>query len=81
MAFPKQSGRFASAGIFLLGGLVGLALAKGWSAWNWPVLLLGATGGAWGFWLGSLVGQRVWRWTLWIMSGAIGVIFLAGWLG
>ena len=81
LALPKQAERFQSAGIFLLGGLVGLALAWGWRETDWPLLLLATTGVIWGLWLGSLVGQRGWRWTFWGIPGAIGLIFLAGWLG
>jgi len=81
VALPRQADRFAAVGVFLLGGLVGVALGRSWAGDSWPLLLLGVTGGIWGFWLGSLVGQRVWRWTFWGISGAIGLIFLVGWLG
>jgi len=80
-ALPKQADRFVAVGVFLLGGLVGLALGWGWGGASWPLLLLGVAGGIWGFWLGSLVGQQGWRWTFWGISGAIGLIFLVGWFG
>jgi hypothetical protein len=81
VALRKQADRFAAVGVFLLGGLVGSALGWGWADANWPWLVLGLAGGVWGFWLGSLVGQKVWRWTYWGISGAIALIFLVGWFG
>ena len=81
VALPRQADRFAAAGVFLLGGLVGLALGQGWVGEDWPWFLLSGVGGIWGFWLGSLVGQRGWRWTFWGISMAIGLIFLVGWFG
>jgi len=81
VAFTKQAERLAGVGVFLLGGLVGIALEWGWAVGSWTLLLLGITGGIWGFWLGSLVGQKWWRWTFWGVSAAIGVIFLVGWIG
>lgn len=80
-AFPRQADRLAAVGVFLLGGLVGLAVGWSWAAESWPLLLLGCTGGVWGFWLGGLVGQRGWRWTLWGVSAAVGLIYLVGWIG
>ena len=79
--FPKQAERFQSAGVFLLGGLAGLALSWGWEETNWPLFLLAVTGGIWAFWLGSLIGQRGWRWTFWVIPGAIGLTFWVGWFG
>jgi len=81
VAFSKQSDRFASAGVFLLGGLVGLTMGRGWVFESWPLLLLAVAGCIWGFWLGGLVGQKGWRWTFWGISGAIGFFFLVGWIG
>lgn len=81
VALPKQADRFAAVGVFLMGGMVGLALGWSWAGGSWPLQLLGVAGGIWGFWLGSLVGQQAWRWTFWGISGAIGVIFLVGWFG
>jgi PTS system mannose-specific IID component len=81
VAFPKKADRFASAGVFLLGALAGLALGWSWESESWPLFLLAIGGGTWGFWLGSLVGQKGWRWTYWAVSGAIGIIFLVGWFG
>lgn len=81
VAFPRQADRLASVGVFLMGGLVGLAVGWSSSVESWPLLLLGCAGGIWGFWLGGLVGQRGWRWTLWGVSAAIGILYLAGWVG
>jgi len=81
VAFPRKADHFAAAGVFLLGGLFGLAIGWGWAGDNWPWLLLGVAGGIWGIWLGSLVGQSGWRWTFWGISAAIGLIFLVGWVG
>ena len=81
VALRKQADHFAAIGVFLLGGLAGLALGWSWGGRSWPLFLLGMSGGIWGFWLGSLVGQRGWRWTFWGIPGAIGLIFLVGWLG
>ncbi len=80
-ALPRQADRFAAVGVFLMGGLVGLVLGRSWAGGSWPVLLLGVAGGTWGFWLGSLIGQKAWRWAYWGISGAIGVVFLVGWFG
>jgi hypothetical protein len=80
-ALVRKADQLAGAGVFLLGGVVGLALGRGWGMADWPLLLLALAGGVWGFWLGSLLGQRGWRWTFWGISGAIVLIFLVGWLG
>lgn len=80
-ALPRKASRLAGVGVFLLGGLLGLCLGWSWSAVSWPLFLLAATAGVWGIWLGSLLGQRGWRWTYWAVSAAIGLIFLVGWLG
>lgn len=79
--FSRKADRLAGAGVFLLGGLAGLALAWSWAVESWTLLLLAVAGGIWGLWLGSLVGQKGWKWTFWGVSGAIGVIFLVGWFG
>jgi mannose/fructose/N-acetylgalactosamine-specific phosphotransferase system component IID len=76
----RLSDRLAATGVFLLGGLLGLAFGTIWEDMNWPLVLLSVTGGVWGVWLGSLVGQRGWRWTYWGVSAAIGIIFLVGWI-
>ncbi|MGD2122041.1 MAG: PTS system mannose/fructose/sorbose family transporter subunit IID [Gemmatimonadota bacterium] len=80
-ALARKASQLAGIGVFLLGGAVGLALGRGLTMADWPVLLLALVGGVWGLWLGSLVGQRGWRWTIWGVSGAIALIFLVGWLG
>ena len=80
-ALSKKADRLSGIGVFLLGGVVGSALGRSWAAEDWPILLLAVVGGVWGLWLGSLVGQKVWRWTFLGMSGAIGLIFLVGWIG
>jgi hypothetical protein len=79
--FSRKADRLAGAGVFLLGGLAGLALAWSWAVESWTLLLLAVAGGIWGLWLGSLVGQKGWKWTFWGVSGAISVIFLVGWFG
>jgi PTS system mannose-specific IID component len=79
--FPKKAETLAAVGVFLLGGLVGLAFGKAWEVFNWALVLLAFAGGVWGIWLGSLVGQKVWRWSFWAVSSALGVIFLVGWFG
>lgn len=81
VGFANQAERLAGAGVFLLGGLVGLAVGWGRTIHSWPLILLGCAGVIWGFWLGRLVGQRGWRWTFWGVSAAIGIIFLVGWIG
>ncbi len=81
LALPRQAERLAAAGVLLLGGMVGLALHESLLLGGWPLLLLAGAGGVWGFWLGSLVGNNGWRWTLWGMSAAIGVILFVGWIG
>jgi len=80
-ALTGKADRLSAVGVFLLGGLVGLALGRSWASESWPILLLAVAGGIWGLRLGSLVGQRAWRWTFWGISGAIGIIFLVGWIG
>jgi mannose/fructose/N-acetylgalactosamine-specific phosphotransferase system component IID len=80
-ALSKKADRLSAAGVFLLGGVVGLALGRSWAGESWPIILLAVAGGIWGLWLGSLVGNRVWRWTFWGISAAIAIIFLVGWVG
>jgi len=80
-ALARQAEKLAAAGVFALGGLLGLTLGWSWSVMSWPFFLLAATAGIWGIWLGSLLGQRGWRWTYWAAAASIGVIFLVGWLG
>ena len=61
--------------------LVGLAFGKALDVFSWALLLLALTGGVWGIWLGSLVGQKGWRWSFWAVFATLGVVFLAGWFG
>jgi mannose/fructose/N-acetylgalactosamine-specific phosphotransferase system component IID len=79
--FPTLADNLAALGVFLMGGLVGLAFARGWDVLSWALVLLVAAGGIWGIWLGSLVGQKGWRWSFWAVAGAISIIFLVGWFG
>ena len=81
LGLPRLADRLASVGVFLLGGAVGLALHTGWTMGGWGVFLLWVTGCVWGFWIGSLMGQRSWKWTFWGVSAAIGVILTLGWIG
>lgn len=80
-AFPKQADRLAGIGVFFLGGVAGLALDRSMALGGWPFFLLAATGGTWGLWLGSLLGDRGWRWIMWGISGVLGLSFLVGWIG
>ncbi len=80
-ALARKADQLSGIGVFLLGGLVGLTLERGSALIDWPLLLLAAVGGVWGLRLGSLVGQRGWKWTFWAVSGAIGLVFLVGWFG
>jgi mannose/fructose/N-acetylgalactosamine-specific phosphotransferase system component IID len=79
MNLSLQADRLASLATFLLGGALGLALNRGWGYGSGPLL--------WGFLMslglfaGSQLGPNSWRWTLWTVSGLIGVFFLFGWLG
>ncbi len=78
LALPRQAGRIAGAGMFLLGAVVGLVLARDITPGPWAVL-------AWclaavGLGLGRQVGQRGWRWNLWAVMGVIGLVFLHGWV-
>jgi PTS system mannose-specific IID component len=78
---PRRADRLAGWAVFLLGGVVGLAFSRVLGNQSLPLLLLCATGGVWAIWLGSLVGQRGWRWTYWGVTATIGVLFLVGWFG
>ncbi len=80
LGLPRQADRLEAAAIFLLGGVAGLALDKSVALGGWPLLVLAGAGGVWGFWLGSLVGHKGWRWTLWLVAVAIGVILFFGWI-
>jgi mannose PTS system EIID component len=81
MALPLQADRLASAGVFLLGGVVGLVVHQGWAAAGWALTVLCCTGGVWGLWLGGLVGQRGWRWSLWGTWITIVSLLVFGWIG
>jgi PTS system mannose-specific IID component len=80
-ALARKADQLSGIGVFLLGGATGLTLARGWAIADWPLLLLATVGGVWGLWLGSLVGQKGWRWTFLAVSGAIALIFVVGWVG
>lgn len=80
LALPRQADRLEAVAIFFLGGVAGLALDKSVALGGWPLLLLAGAGAVWGFWLGSLVGHKGWRWTLWLVALAIGVILFVGWI-
>jgi PTS system mannose-specific IID component len=80
VSLPLQADRLASTGVFLLGGAVGLALHRGWVEGGWTLFLLWATGGVWGFWIGTLFGQKGWKWAFWGVPAAIGVILAIGWV-
>jgi mannose PTS system EIID component len=81
MALPLQADRLAAMGVFLLGGLMGLVVHQGWVLGGWALTVLCGTGGVWGLWLGGLVGQRGWRWSVWGTSIAIGLVLVFGWIG
>lgn len=76
-----QAGRLAAAGVFLLGGVLGLVLHQGWVMGEWALMVLCATGGVWGLWLGGLVGKGGWKWSIWGTSMAIGLVLFFGWMG
>jgi PTS system mannose-specific IID component len=80
LALPRQADRLEAAAIFLLGGVAGLALDRSMSLGGWPLMVLAGAGGVWGFWLGSLIGHKGWRWTLSLVACAIGLILFFGWL-
>jgi PTS system mannose-specific IID component len=81
VGFSRHARRLAGAGVFFLGTLVGLALAWSWRGEAGPLAVLATTGGVWGLWLGSLAGQRSWRWVYWAVAVAVGIFFFAGWIG
>lgn len=81
VAFPLQANRLAAVGVFLLGGLIGLVAHQGWLLGGWAMTVLCGTGGVWGLWLGGLVGQRGWKWSIWGTSLAIAMILMFGWIG
>ena len=79
LALPRQADRIAASGVFLLGGMAGMAggiaLEQGWWGVLW-VCLAGA-----GLWIGSVLAQRSWRWSLWGMSLVVVALFIFGWFG
>jgi PTS system mannose-specific IID component len=79
LALPRHADRLASIGVFLLGGAVGLALQRGFAEGGWALFLLWATGCVWGLWIGSVVGQKSWKWAFWGVSVAIGLVLMVGW--
>jgi PTS system mannose-specific IID component len=79
MALGRLADRLASLGIFLLGGVLGLVLNRGWGYGTGAVFWGGLM--ALALFAGSRLGQNVWRWTLWAVSGTIGLFFFLGWFG
>lgn len=79
LRLPRQADRLASLAIFLMGGVLGLVLNRGWG-YGPGVILWGGLMSL-GLFAGSRLGQGVWRWTLWAVSGLIGVFFFFGWAG
>ena len=79
LALPRQADRLAGAGVFLLGALGGLA--AGWALQEGGQGLVWVALAGLGMWVGSLMGPKSWRWTLWGMTGVIGGVFLLGWFG
>jgi len=79
LSLPLQADRLAGTGVFLLGGVLGLVIGRGWGfgihVLPWGVLL------GIGLFVGSRLGQGSWRWILWAISGLCGAIFLIGWIG
>jgi mannose PTS system EIID component len=80
-ALPLQADRLARVGVFLLGGLVGLVVHQGWVLGGWALTILCGTGGIWGLWLGGLVGQRGWKWSIWGVSITITSLLVFGLIG
>ena len=79
LSLPLQADRLASLSIFLLGGVMGLVLNRGWGygagALLWGCLLV------LGLFAGSRLGQKTWRWNVWAVSGLICLLFFIGWMG
>lgn len=79
IGLSKHADRLASLAIFLLGGVLGFVLHRGWGYGTGALL--------WGFLmcLGLLAGSRLgpssWRWTLWSVSGLIAAFFILGRVG
>jgi len=79
LSLPLQADRLAGTGVFLLGGVLGLVIGRGW-AFGTHVLPWGMLLGM-GLFVGSRLGQGSWKWILWSVSGLCGAIFLIGWIG
>ncbi len=79
LALPRQAGRVAGTGVFLLGALGGLAAGTAMMAGGAGLLWLSLAAG--GVALGSWGGPRTWRLTLWGVPGAVALVFLFSWLG
>lgn len=79
LSLPLQADRLASLSIFLLGGVLGLALNRGWG--YGPGVLIWGGLLTLGLFAGSRLGQMIWRWNMWTVSGLICVLFLLGWMG
>ena len=77
-SFPLQADRLASLSIFLLGGVLGLVLHRGWGYGDGVFLWGGLM--TLGLYTGSLLGQRIWRWNVWTLAGLISLLFFIGWV-
>lgn len=76
LSLPLQADRLASLSIFLLGAVFGLVLNRGWGygagALIWGALM------TLGLFLGSRLGQVIWRWNVVFVTSLIGALFLYG---
>lgn len=79
LGLPLQADRLAGAAVFFLGGVLGLVLNRGWG-YGVGALVWGGMMSL-GLFAGSRLGQSCWLWTLWVVSGLIGVFFFIGWVG
>lgn len=79
LALPLQADRMTALGVFLLGGVFGLASARGLEAGPPAALWLPSV--AFGLWAGSRAGQRGWKGGLWGVVVITGLVFIFGWFG
>jgi len=79
LSLPLQADRLASSAIFLLGGVFGLVLNRGWGHGSGALIWGGLM--SVGLFVGSRLGHSTSRWALWAVSGLIGTIFFIGWVG
>ena len=78
LSLPRQADRLESLGVFLLGGVLGLLVARGWGIGFEVLPWVGLVG--LGLFLGSRLGQGSWRGILWAVSGVCLFFFLIGWI-